>query len=121
MDKKEIKYRIAVGTSDGIVVNQHFGRASVFLIYDIQADDTIHYVERRETRPVCNGGTHDDEKLKESAERLSDCRYVLVSRIGSGAANLLEQNGISPMELPGMIEDSIKKLLVYEEIQSLLL
>lgn len=121
MDKKLFKYRVAVATSDGIVVNQHFGRAAKFRIYDIGQDNTIHVLEDRNTVPICHMGNHDDFQLKESVRNLSDCKYVLISRIGQGAANALEQEGITPMELPGMIEDSIQKLVVYEEIQDLLL
>lgn len=119
MDNQTVLYRIAVATSDGIVVNQHFGRAARFRIYDIGQESDFRFVEERVMVPVCETGNHDDARLKENAAKLSDCRYVLVSRIGQGAANALEQEGISPMELPGMIEESIRKLTAYEKIQRL--
>lgn len=120
MDKDTYKYRIAVATSDGIVVNQHFGRAGKFQIYQIRQDNTAEFYEERQVVPICEGGNHDEGKLKESAERLWDCKYVLVSRIGQGAAAFLEKEGIIPMELPGIIEESITRLNTYIEIQSLL-
>lgn len=120
MDKEFVKFRIAVATSDGIVVNQHFGRADKFTIYDINQDNTIDYKEERVVAPVCQGGVHDELKLKESVSYLTDCKYVLVSRIGQGAINALEQGGINPMELPGVIEESIRKLVAYDEVQALL-
>jgi predicted Fe-Mo cluster-binding NifX family protein len=43
----------------------------------------------------------------------------LVSRIGQGAEAALEQKGIKAFEIPGIIEDSVKKLATYIEIQSL--
>lgn len=113
-------YRIGVATSDGIVVNEHFGRASRFLILDIEEDGSIRTVENRTVTPVCEGGNHDDEKLAENVKCLSDCRYLLVSRIGQGAANALEQQGVLAYELPGIIEESVQKLLSYVKIQSLL-
>lgn len=120
MDKEKIKYRIAVASSDGIVINQHYGRASLFGIYDVWSKNTIQLVENREVVPVCQGGTHDNDRMRENIAYLLDCKYVLVSRIGQGAAALLEQEGIIPMELPGLIEESVEKLFVYEEIQNLL-
>ena len=36
-----------------------------------------------------------------------------------GAANRMEQSGVTPMELPGMIEESLDKLAVYEQLQHL--
>ena len=120
MDKEKIAYRIAVASSDGIVINRHFGRASLFRIYDVISNNTIQFVENREVVPICQGGTHDHDRLRENVEYLLDCKYVLVSRIGQGAATLLEQEGIHPIELQGIMEESIQKLFVYEEIQNLL-
>lgn len=120
MDNQLIKYRVAVATSDGIVVNQHFGRAEKFRIYDIRHDNTIHFIEERKVIPICQAGTHDASKLKESISYLSDCKYVLASKIGQGAANVLEREGISPMELPGIIEESIRRLIAYNEVLALL-
>ena len=51
---------------------------------------------------------------------MSDCRYLLVSRIGQGAAGVLEQHGIMAYELPGILEESVQKLQSYLEIQSML-
>ena len=120
----ERKYQIAVASSDGIVVNSHFGRADQFLIYQLEIDNENDdwmkkYVELRKVVPVCQGGNHDDNRLQETAKLFSDCKYVLVSRIGQGAAFALEGKGITPMELPGMIDESIEKLIVYEKLQSL--
>jgi predicted Fe-Mo cluster-binding NifX family protein len=43
----------------------------------------------------------------------------LVSRIGQGAEAALGRNGIRAFEIPGIIEESVKKLAAYIEIQSL--
>lgn len=120
MDKEGLKFRVAVATSDGIVVNQHFGRADKFRIYDVDQDNTIRFVEERDVIPLCQAGNHDDSKMKERGKEFSDCKYVLVSKIGQGAANVLEQEGISPMEIPGMIEESIERLAAFDEVQALL-
>lgn len=120
MGNEFVKFRIAVATSDGIVVNQHFGRADKFRIYDINQDNTFDFKEERTVGPVCQAGSHDDLQMKESVSRLTDCKYVLVSRIGQGAINALEQMGINPMELPGIIEESVQKLVAYDGVQALL-
>lgn len=117
MDKKT--YKVAVASSDGIVVNQHFGRAKTFYIYEVEGKGQHGLLEIRSVVPVCHGGNHDDKELRNNIHKLKDCKYILVSRIGTVAANLVEQSGIVPMELPGMIEDSIGKLITYEQLQSL--
>jgi predicted Fe-Mo cluster-binding NifX family protein len=116
MDKS--KNLIAVASSDGIVVNSHFGKATTFYIYE-EKEEQIRYVETRKVEPVCSRGNHDDIKLRENLEKFSDCKYLLVSRIGMGAATKAESLGIAVYEIPGMIEESIQRLLRYEKIKNL--
>jgi Uncharacterized conserved protein len=117
MDKKA--HLVAVASSDGIVVNSHFGRAKTFYIYEINERGEHFLREIRKMEPVCEGGTHQEQRLKESIGKLVDCKYVLVARIGSEAANALERFGIIPMELPGMLQVSLEKLITYEKLQNL--
>lgn len=119
MDKSLVKFRIAVATSDGIVINQHFGKAKKFRIYDVNEDDTIDYKEERVLIPICQGGVHDEKKMQENIEYFTDCKYVLASRIGQGAVNALERAGVQPVELPGVIEESIQRLVSYDKVQEL--
>lgn len=84
-------YLIAVASSDGIVVNNHFGRAGSFYIYEVNDDESIDFFEKREVTPICDGGNHSEERLKENLLIFQDCRYLLVSRIGSGAADMAQQ------------------------------
>jgi predicted Fe-Mo cluster-binding NifX family protein len=116
MDKD--KHLIAVASSDGIVVNQHFGRAKTFYIYE-EKNGIPAFLEKREVTPVCQGGNHDDDKLLENLKRLSDCKYLLVSKIGNGAASKAESLGIECYEIPGMIEESIKQVQNYEKLKKL--
>ena len=116
MDKDQ--YKIAVASSDGIVVNNHFGRASEFYIYQIN-DKKIQFIEKRNVIPVCDRGNHDDNRLKENLLTFKDCKYLLVSRIGEGAVSMARQVGIECYEIPGVIEDSINQLIKYNLIKNL--
>lgn len=119
MDKQTDKgYKIAAATSDGIVVNSHFGWATQFYIYQVDKGKA-ELVEIRKTEHVCQGGYHDDSRLKEQITKLSDCRYVLVSRIGEGAAGQMEAAGIEPIEVPDMLPKAIEKVLLLEKIKHL--
>lgn len=117
MDKKE--YKIAIASSDGIVVNSHFGKSRIFYIYQMSADVQIRFLEKRKVTPVCDGGNHDDEKLKANLEKIKDCKYLLVSRIGEGAANMAESLGIECYEIPGIIEESVNQLVKYTKLKKL--
>lgn len=119
MDKE--KYKVAVASSDGIVVNNHFGRAGDFYIYQIDTDDVeqMHFLERRSVTPVCEGGNHDNEKLRTNLEKLGDCKYLLVSRIGNEAAGMAAGFGMECYEIPGIIEESIEQLIKYIKVKKL--
>jgi len=119
MADKEKSYLIAAASSDGIVVNQHFGRADRFIIYRVDDGTVCPTGEIREVVPVCSGGDHNEALMLENIKKLSDCRYVLVSRIGQRALTMTEQNGITVMEIPGVIEESISKITAYNSIQDL--
>lgn len=112
-------YKVAVASSDGIVVNRHFGRADTFYIYEVAEEDEYRLLETREVTPVCNRRDHDDDELRGNIDIFKDCKYILVSRIGPGAANIVEQSGIIPMELPGIIGESIHKLVTYQKLQNI--
>jgi len=114
----ETEYKIAVASSDGIVVNNHFGHAKTFYIFALK-NDQIEHLETRQLEPVCETGNHDEARLKANVERLSDCTHLLAVRIGNGARVVLESYGISCYEIPGVISESIDKLVKYEKVNEL--
>ena len=114
------RYLIAVASSDGIVVNNHFGHAAKFYVFEF-SEGRIELKEIREVNPVCHTGEHDDDRLNENAERFSDCDFVLASKIGDGARAVLESKGIACYEIPGIITGSIDKLIRYEKVNKLFL
>ena len=118
--KNDRKIRVAVASSDGIVVNSHFGRARDFYIYEVSENEDTVLLEKRELVPICEAGNHDEGRLRDNVKRLSDCDYVAVSRIGMGALRVMNEYGIAAMELPGEIEDSLHRIVVYDQIQGLM-
>ena len=117
-----MKTRIAVASTDGKVVNQHFGKAEVFYILEADTEGRIWWdlKEIRQVNAFCEGGEHQDDRLEEAVSRIADCEYVLVSKIGYRAANVLEAKGIRVFELPGMISESVEEMLNYIEIQNMI-
>lgn len=107
-----MKYRAAFASSDGKVVNRHFGRAEKFHIVDIDEEaDNFTYVETRTHAPVCVEFEHSDAALAEAAALIGDCRAVFVARIGQGAQEVLKSHGIQGLEMPYSIEDIVDALL----------
>ena len=102
--------KIAFASSDGVTVNEHFGRSTVFQIYRLQ-DGGHEFVETRTTRPVCSFQAHDDGALEKTARSLADCRGVVAARIGGGAIDALLLQRIMGFALPGTIDDAIRTLI----------
>jgi len=105
-------YKVAVASTDGKVVNEHFGRAERFLIFEVE-DGRLSFSELREAGPPCMEGEHSDTGLADAAGSLADCRAVLVSRIGAAAARALESAGIEALEIHGFIDEVLEKLIQY--------
>ena len=118
-DSKNSVYKVAIASTDGETVNMHYGKATKFYIYSI--DDEVGYdlVEERQVEPVCQEGSHVISKMEESVLRFTDCRYIVVSRLGTAASAALSAAGITAMELPGTIDDAILRVWKYNQIQGL--
>lgn len=99
--------RIAVASSDGIVINTHFGWANTFYIYECQGE-SIQFKEKRIGNPFCHFGEHEEKDLLDAVELLKDCDKVYVLQIGLGAEEALLAKGIQPVIARGLIEEVLK-------------
>lgn len=108
-----MSYKIAIASTDGKVVNEHFGRADRFYIMEVNDQDEFTYLETRTTDIACQGGSHNEDGLQRTVELLSDCRYVLVKQIGPGAEYALCRKGISAFAIAHYIDDAVRKLIHY--------
>lgn len=106
-------YKIAIASTDGKVVNQHFGKADKFLIINVNDDNRYQFEGNRETTAACLSGQHSDDGLERNISLLSDCTYVLASQIGPGAEYVLNKKGMTPFSISNYIDDAIEKIIVY--------
>lgn len=106
---------MAIASSDGKFVNQHFGRAKQFLIVEINDDGSYEFLELRKNVPSCN--PTGESTTEDTIELISDVEGVLVSQVGPGAADRLIAHGIQPIIIPMLIDDALKKVysLMQEE------
>jgi nitrogen fixation protein NifX len=109
-----MKFKIAVGSRDGKAVNEHFGSCKRFIILTVDEEKaTYQFDSYRDVEPPCDGAEHTETGLDKVAKALSDCRIVLVERIGTPAQLALEQYGIDVLEYYGLIEDALKTIIHY--------
>ncbi|MDF2877473.1 MAG: nitrogenase cofactor biosynthesis protein NifB [Clostridia bacterium] len=107
------KYRFAIFTKTGINIDQHFGHAEAFYIYDYE-DGKIEFAEKRELDKFCTGtedcGTHE-EKILHTVEKVKDCQAVLTLRAGALPTSFLQNKGIRVYEMYEEINEGIKKAI----------
>ncbi|MFM9327665.1 NifB/NifX family molybdenum-iron cluster-binding protein [Paenibacillus mesotrionivorans] len=88
---------IALGSSNGEWIDEHFVSCGRFYIYDAVPGHAWTLVEIRTHDTSAWGGQHQESLLLQAAELVKDCSIVLVSRIGPGAQQLLKESGITAM------------------------
>jgi predicted Fe-Mo cluster-binding NifX family protein len=110
-----MKFKAAIASSDMKNVDTHFGRCRCFVIAEIDDGDGSYSLSgTREMTPPCPScGTHGepDDAIESIVASLSDCEYVITSRIGRWPDSLLFENGIRSVIFGGPISDAISLLL----------
>ena len=110
---------MAVSTKGGGVINEHFGHAHEFLVYEASAAG-VRFIGHRKTTPYCEGGSScgdGESALDETLRVLKGCEVVLSAKIGFEPWGPLEAAGIQPNGEHAMepIEEAIAA--VYEEMR----
>ncbi|MGZ8096706.1 MAG: nitrogenase cofactor biosynthesis protein NifB [Methylosarcina sp.] len=109
---------MAVATSGQGVINQHFGHAKEFLIYEASPIG-VRFISHRKTELYCSGDEtcgDGESVLQRTIRTLEGCEAVLCSKIGFEPWEMLEEAGIMPNGEHAMepIEEAV--LAVYQEM-----
>ena len=101
---------IAVASTDGEMVNEHFGKATRFWIFDIsQSKHTLIMV--RNVEPFSTGDKDhpfDPMRMGEIYDAIKDCERVYCTKIGERPRQELEEAGITTV----IYKDSISSILI---------
>ena len=94
--------RVAITTSNGEKVDQHFGKATSFSIYEMDANE-LKLIETREVESYCeqkNGEPIDpnhkfsDDRFSKVYEMIKDCSVLYTQQIGNKPGEVLNTKGI---------------------------
>lgn len=91
------KILVAVTTKGGGLVNQHFGHAKEFQIYEVDGVE-VKYVGHRKIDNYCQSGYGEEATLEYIIKAIGDCKGVLASKIGPCPQEQLRSAGIEPFE-----------------------
>jgi len=103
--------RVAVVSKDNKNIDEHFGKAKEFFIYDVENGKTS-FMENRLTTPLSEGDPKhpfNPERFKKVYNVISDCEAVLCIQIGKRPEKELREMGLEPIVYLGTIEDGLKK------------
>ena len=106
--------RVAIATHTGVRVSEHFGHATRFEIWEVSPEGGARHVESRVNRPSCGvGADRADELMDASVAAVSDCRAVVVARLGECAINRLDKLGILAFETEDPVDATVRQLSRY--------
>ena len=97
-DQSDIKILVAVATKGSGRINEHFGHATEFQIYEASTAGA-KFVGHRRVDLYCQGGYGEEEALENSVIRaINDCTAVFVAKIGGCPKAELEAAGIDAVD-----------------------
>ena len=100
---------------EGMLVNQHLGETTRFMIWEQAPDKTFHLVEERPA-PIPGSGIG---RWQAMTRLLYDCRAVLVSDMGETPREILQKHGIEPVTMSGFIDMGLKAIYSGEGLSKL--
>lgn len=106
---EEKQYKIAVTSKYGKLVDQHFGHAAEFIIYQGDGHD-FQVLEKRAVEQYCQGMEecdNDESKREGTILSVQDCDAVLTMRIGYHAKLQLGAKGIYSVEYCDTVENGL--------------
>lgn len=97
------KILVAIATKGGGLVNQHFGHAKEFQVYEVDGTE-VRFISHRKVDHYCQGGYGEAATFDNIVKTIADCKAVLVSKIGESPKEKLLQAGIQAVEAYDVIE-----------------
>jgi predicted Fe-Mo cluster-binding NifX family protein len=103
--------KIAVISDDGTAISQHFGRASLYIVFTVEDGKVVNREQREKMghRHFASSESHEMQEGKHGygsdaeakhgmmAETISDCQVLIVGGMGMGAYEGMQSHNISPI------------------------
>lgn len=99
--------KVAVVSTNGVDVNEHFGKATRFLIYEIGAAGAKLLSEEKTESLSVGDPDHpfDQDRLSRVIKKIEGCERVYCTKIGDRPAAELKKLGIEPVIYEGPISE----------------
>ena len=100
---------IALASKDGVSINQHFGHAERFLIFEVEGDE-VRLVAEKQVERYCSFDPDHPLRghiLRDIAATLDGCRVIVCAQIGEAPRMELERLGIDCFVVEGPIAPTL--------------
>lgn len=129
-----MSYKIAAASSDGVQIDETFGSAKSFIIYEVTDGMYIKLEERVcpeegtdydrtsaadscKTGGGCGSGAGEgcggSGGISAKVKLVSDCRCIVCRKIGFRIQKQLERKAVSIFDVSCPVEDALKKITYY--------
>lgn len=115
--------RFAISSKSGMLIDEHFGHAKSFDIYEYK-DGEATFKETRKVEKYCKGADaceEEQDKIENILNTIKDCQCVLTMRIGNVPEMKLAERGIKVFKTYDKIENALQvaaqTLLKESEVQ----
>ena len=96
-NSSDIKVLAAVATMGSGLINEHFGHAKEFQVYELSTAGA-KFVGHRRVDLYCQGGYGEEDSLETIIRAINDCHAVFVAKIGGCPKGDLIKAGIEPVD-----------------------
>jgi nitrogen fixation protein NifB len=96
-EMSDVTILVAVATKGGGRINEHFGHAKEFQIYELSTAGA-KFVGHRRVDLYCQGGFGDEGSLESVIRAINDCAAVFAAKIGGCPKSDLQKAGIEPVD-----------------------
>jgi nitrogen fixation protein NifB len=93
----DVKVLVAVATKGSGRINEHFGHAKEFQVYELSTAGA-KFVGHRRVDLYCQGGYGEEDSLETIIRAINDCAAVFVAKIGHCPKEQLIAAGIEPVD-----------------------
>ena len=105
----EARHKVAVASLNGDAVDQHFGQAKKFLVFQVEGANITELdpIEIEQLPNVALSGDAHKGKLGMLAERLRGCDVVVAMSFGTPAKEYLKEEGIRSYTAKGPVRGAV--------------
>lgn len=104
-----MSYKVAVASTDGNIIDLHFGHADTFQIYSV-SEQGSKLIESRPVKKYCSGPRECSEDKIDILEAVSDCDAIISKVIGLSPKKKLEEMGVKVFSMVDTVDSSLKNV-----------